>query len=72
MRNKIFWVNSQREMLLRNLRQVTVFSHQITKKIPKKGTHVRVNGGGGLHPYPPPVLLLLEAVEEETVKQLVE
>ena len=55
-------------MLLRNLREVTVFSHQITKK----GTHVRVNGGGGLHPYPPPVLLLLEAVEEETVKQLVE
>ena len=68
MRKKIFGVNSQREMLLRNLREVTVFSHQITKK----GTHVRVNGSGGLHPYPPPVLLLLEAVEEETVKQLVE
>ena len=38
----------------------------------ERETHVGMNGGSCLHPDPPAVLLLLEAVEEKTVEQLVQ
>ena len=34
--------------------------------------HVGVNGGSGLHPDPPSILLPLEAVEEKALQQLVQ